>query len=151
REVFDIPQDAFVVGMVAANKGVSPPRKAFPQVFQAFARLHREHPDSILYLHTELTGLHQGINMGAALEACGVPLDAVRYTSQWQLEKGVPPEELAAIYAAFDVLANPSYGEGFGIPIVEAQACGRPVIVTDHSAMTELCGAGWLVGGDRWY
>ena len=29
--------------------------------------------------------------------------------------------------------------------------CGTPVIVTDHSAMPELCGAGWVVGGDDWY
>ena len=54
-------------------------------------------------------------------------------------------------YNAFDVLASPSYGEGFGIPIIEAQACGVPVIVSDWTAMTELCGAGWLVDGDSWY
>ena len=42
-------------------------------------------------------------------------------------------------------------GEGFGIPIVEAQACGLPVIASDHSAMTELTHAGWLVSGDPWW
>ena len=44
---------------------------------------------------------------------------------------------------AADVLLNPSYGEGFGLPIAEAQACGTPVIVGDNSAQAELRGAGW--------
>jgi glycosyltransferase involved in cell wall biosynthesis len=57
---------------------------------------------------------------------------------------------MAHMYSAMDVLLNPSYGEGFGVPIVEAQACGTPVIVTDWTAMSELCGAGWLVGGEPW-
>ena len=42
-------------------------------------------------------------------------------------------------------------GEGFGIPIIEAQACGVPVIASDHSAMTELTHAGTLVSGDPYW
>lgn len=151
RDLMKIPQDAFVVGMVAANKGALPPRKAFPQVFQAFSRLRAKHPDAYLYLHTELAGVHGGVNLGALAAACGIPPAAIRYTPPWQMEMGADPEALACVYSMMDVLANPSYGEGFGIPIMEAQACGTPVIVTDHSAMRELCGAGWLVGGDPWY
>jgi glycosyltransferase involved in cell wall biosynthesis len=41
----------------------------------------------------------------------------------------------------------PSQGEGFGIPVIEAQACGVPVIVSDFSAQPELVGSGWAVGG----
>ena len=40
-----------------------------------------------------------------------------------------------------------SYGEGFGIPTIEAQACGTPVIVSEFAASTELMGDGWLVEG----
>jgi glycosyltransferase involved in cell wall biosynthesis len=46
-----------------------------------------------------------------------------------------------------DVLASPSFGEGFGVPVIEAQACGTPVIVNDFSAQPELVGAGWTVEG----
>src|SRR5690606_3301616 len=143
--------DDFLVGMVAANKGATPPRKAFPQVFQAFARLRRTHKNAYLYLHCEMSTAHSGINLRALAHACGIPGDAIKHTPSRQFVLGVEPEQVALLHSAFDVLANPSYGEGFGIPIIEAQACGTPVIVTDFSAMRELCGSGWLVGGDPWY
>ena len=152
KQMLGLPKDAFVVGMVAANKSNMPCRKAFPQVFQAFARFHETHPDAILYLHTAKDGGDHGINLIALADQCGLPLEAVRWTSEFDLAMGLINYEFMAIfYSAMDVLANPSYGEGFGIPIVEAQACGVPVIVTDYTAMPELCGAGWLVEGDPWY
>ena len=151
REEMGIPAGAFVVGMVAANIGTHPPRKAFPQVFQAFAAFQRAHPDALLYLHTEMHGANNGINLMALADICQVPRDAVRFQDQLNLELGIHPATVAEFYNAMDVLANPSYGEGFGIPIVEAQACGTPVIVTEWTAMPELCGAGWRVGGEPWY
>lgn len=151
REKFLIPKDAFVIGMVAANKGRTPARKAFPEVMQAFAEFKRECPKAHLHLHTDPTTAGQGVPMMRLMERCGVPKDAVTFAHPIRVELGMPTLEMAKMYSAFDVLANPSYGEGFGIPIVEAQSCGCPVIVTDFSAMTELCGAGWLVEKDDWY
>jgi glycosyltransferase involved in cell wall biosynthesis len=56
---------------------------------------------------------------------------------------------LAKVYSAGDVLLMPSAGEGFGVPTIEAQACGLPVIVTDATAQAELCGSGWRVRVDE--
>lgn len=150
RQRMGIPEDAFVVGMTAANKGTTPPRKAFPQVLQAFSRVRKQHKNAFLYLHCDPLA-RLGLRLGPLAESVGIPEDAIRYTTPLQLELGIPDEQMAELYAGFDVLANPSYGEGFGVPIIEAQACGIPVIVTDCTAMSELCGDGWAVGGDEWY
>jgi glycosyltransferase involved in cell wall biosynthesis len=55
-------------------------------------------------------------------------------------------EDMAAIYSALDVLLATSGGEGFGLPVIEAQACGAPVIVTNCTAQPELVGAKWSPG-----
>ena len=55
---------------------------------------------------------------------------------------GVSDTVLASIYNCFDVFTLPTRGEGFGLPILEAMACGVPVVVTDYSAHTEWVGDG---------
>jgi glycosyltransferase involved in cell wall biosynthesis len=146
-----LPEDAFVVGMVAANKGTAPSRKAFPQAFEAFAELHRKHPDTLLYLHTAKQASGVGLDLLALADICGIPSNAIRFTPEFEIQCGVEYEKMAIVYSALDVLMNPAYGEGFGIPIVEAQACGAPVIVNDFSAMSELAGPGWKIGGEKFY
>ena len=58
----------------------------------------------------------------------------------------VPDEELAALYRGARVVAYPSLYEGFGIPVLEAMACGAPVVTSRGGAMEELAdGAAELV------
>ena len=151
RDAMSIPRDAFLVGMVAANQGNQmQARKGWPQAFDAFARFARDHDDVYLYCHTREKILNgQGIDLEILRHAVGIPQGRIQFVDQEKLTLGLPSKAIASTYAGLDVLLNPSWGEGFGIPILEAQACGVPVIVSDHSAMTELCGSGWLVGGDR--
>ena len=53
---------------------------------------------------------------------------------------GVPLEETARFYQAADVLVYPSFNETFGLPILEAMACGCPVVTSNTSAMPEIAG-----------
>ncbi len=53
---------------------------------------------------------------------------------------GVPLQETAYFYRAADVFVYPSFNETFGLPILEAMACGCPVITSDRSSMPEIAG-----------
>lgn len=139
--------DGFVVGMVAANKGNAPSRKGFPEAFMAFSKFHKTHPDAILYVHTDKDGRFHGLNLPYLAACCDIPSEAVIFTDPHALDLGIPDAHMAALYSAFDVLLAPSLGEGFGLPVIEAQACGTPVIVTNWTAQPELVGGGWTVDG----
>ena len=52
----------------------------------------------------------------------------------------VPDEEIARLYRGAAVYAYPSMFEGFGMPIVEAMACGTPVVASTHPSLDEACG-----------
>lgn len=145
RDALGIPGDAFVYGMVAANIGL-PIRKGFPEAFAAFAKVHAKHPDTFLYLHTAAKSTQLGAKLYRLLDELEVPKNAYAFVDQFSYEMGlIPLEMMPPMYSALDVLVNPAYGEGFGMPIIEAQSCGTPVILADNTAMSELCGGGWLV------
>ena len=61
---------------------------------------------------------------------------------QYQKFVGYPEDWMSAMYSSLDVHLLASMGEGFGIPTLEAQACGCPVIVGDWTASGELCFSG---------
>jgi glycosyltransferase involved in cell wall biosynthesis len=52
----------------------------------------------------------------------------------------VPEEDLAALYSGADVFCFPSMYEGFGLPILEAMACGTPVVTSTRGALPEIAG-----------
>ena len=86
-----------------------------------------------------------------------LPLVLVGATKPWAHELPgvtltgfVPDDELAAIYSGARALVFPSDDEGFGLPTVEALACGTPVVATDIPVLREVLGerATFVASGD---
>lgn len=153
REFMGVSEDTFLVGIVAANKanGIVH-RKAFAENLLAFAAFHKKYPDSQIYIHTEPSRAYGGFELAGLLRAVGLDKNAVMLPDRFAVRQGYPEEHMAAFYTAFDVLLSTSYGEGFGIPTVEAQACGTRVITSNFAASKDLASEdSWLIDGQPFW
>jgi glycosyltransferase involved in cell wall biosynthesis len=140
--------DKFVIGINAANQ--DPDRKGYWEQLAAFKTFSERHDDALMLIHTRANTQH-GVDIGAMVEQLGLQGKAVP-GDQYAIAAGMVTEgSMVSWHGVMDVLSNCSWGEGFGLPILQSQACAVPVVVTDYSAMSELCGAGWKVKGqEKW-
>jgi len=127
----------FLVNVVAANSGK---RKNFPAIFEAWKMFYAKHPDAILYLHTEITGKWaDGENLAELMQLYGIDDNSVLFVSQYHYNTGqIGSDYLNLLYNTSDVHLNTCVGEGFGLPIMDAQACGCPTIVPDFAGAGEI-------------
>jgi len=148
RRAAGLTEDNFVIGINQANNDAI--RKALPEQMLAFAKFAETHPDAMLTLHT---GVHQegGQDLEAVAENLGI-IDLVRVVDQYRYTSGmISAPDLNEWYNVIDVLSQAVYAEGFGLPVMEAQAAGTPVITTDASSMTEINPYGVKVGGQPFW
>lgn len=130
----------FVVGCVARNQ----PRKNIPALVKAFAALAGRIDNLHLYLH--MNPCDVGFDIVTLLRRYGLEGKADVPGPDFSLHHALEDEQLNRLYNLFDVMALPSTGEGFGLPILESMAAGVPVVATDYSACSELLqGRGELV------
>lgn len=92
--------------------------------------------------HQLLVAGAAGWNTGSIfrkMEELGLREDQVRFLGV------LPEEDMRSFYAGAALFVLPSLYEGFGIPVVEAMACGAPVVVSDASALVEVSEGAGLV------
>jgi glycosyltransferase involved in cell wall biosynthesis len=116
--------------------GTLEPRKNLETLVRAFAQVQRGRPEQLVLAGRLGWKYHELLRL---IEALGAG-DAVRLLGY------VPDDDLPALYNLACVLVYPSLYEGFGLPVVEAMACGTPVITSDRTSLAELgAGAALLV------
>lgn len=110
--------------------GTLEPRKNLTTLLRAFAAIKDDLPHQLILVGPEgwLTG---------ELKAT---LDELRLGDRIRLTGFVTDEELGGWYSAADLFAFPSHYEGFGLPVVEAQRCGAPVLSSNTSAFPGVVG-----------
>lgn len=119
-----------IVRPFVLSVGTLEPRKNLPTLLRAFARIAGEVPHDLVlagpegWMTDEIHDTRRRLNLG----------DRLRFTGY------VEAEVLPAWYSAADLFVYPSLYEGFGLPPLEAMACGTPVITSDVSSLPEVVG-----------
>jgi glycosyltransferase involved in cell wall biosynthesis len=154
REIIGFDDDDFVVSIINANKasgagGIH--RKAWAENILAFSIFAQDKPDARLYMHTERYGNYGGLALDFLAKACGLRPEQYRFVNQHAMHNGIPNEAMAAIFSATDCLLAATLAEGFGLTVLEAQACGTVAVVNNFSAQPELLGDGWLTEGQPYW
>jgi alpha-1,3-rhamnosyl/mannosyltransferase len=127
-----------VVPPYALFVGLAQPRKNLEAVATVFARMNARVDDLSLVLAGD-DGYPEG-RLATILKATGVAekIRLLGYTDT---------ADLPALYSGARVLLFPSRDEGFGLPALEAMACGCPVVASDRGALPEVLGPGGLCFG----
>jgi glycosyltransferase involved in cell wall biosynthesis len=131
RSRYGIGDQPYILGLSSLQ-----PRKNFARLIEAFhlARQAASLPHRLIigggkgWLYDEIFAKVQQLGLAEHVHFPGYIAD----------------EDLPALYSAADFFAYPSLYEGFGLPIIEALACGTPVLTADNSCLPEAGGPGAL-------
>ncbi|MCA9994232.1 MAG: glycosyltransferase family 4 protein, partial [Anaerolineales bacterium] len=135
RHKYQLPAN-FIFTLVAAS-----PRKNAKGLLRIFARLpitlRKKYPLFMVQTHDLLqTGIQKEI-------------ERLNLTNQVHFLPQMSDEELALLYNASSVFVFPSLYEGFGLPVLEAMACGTPVVASSLTSIPEVSGKAAILADPR--
>lgn len=116
--------------------GSADARKNLPRLLEAFSQVRRLHPTCQFVL--------SGVGKGTASPLYPI-VAGLNLESSVRLVGYVPDNDLPALYNGATAFVFPSLYEGFGLPVLEALACGTPVLTSNLSALPEVTGAAALL------
>lgn len=126
RARYHLPQQPFVLSV-----GTVQPRKNYPALVEAVARLRaRGHALSVV-----IAG-----GRGWLEDPIYTAIDALGMREHVHFTGFARDEDLPALYSMAACFALPSLYEGFGLPVLEAMACGTPVVTSSISSLPEVAG-----------
>ncbi len=117
------------------------PRKNVPELIYAFAKIYRDLPDGQQLVILGGEGRH--------LTQLKLLVEALDLKDEVRFPGFVGTEELPSFYNGADLFVYPSLYEGFGLPPIEAMACGTPVITSNVSSLPEVVGEAALTVNPR--
>lgn len=125
RQRYHLPERYVIV------VGTIEPRKNYPRLLRALTQVRKDHPDLALVVVGSKGWLYE--NFFREIEGLNA--------QSWVIFPGfVDDADLPSVYSGATLMAMPSVYEGFGLPILEAMACGVPVVSSNQASLPELGG-----------
>ena len=136
KEALGFDPDGFLILRVDRNSI----RKDFGATWRAIVPVMHEHPEVHGHFQCQGNDPAGGPIFPATFSRDEATMNRFHLPAEetYNTFRGWPTEDLVALYNAADVFVTTSMGEGFGLTIAEAMACGVPVIAQDCSAVSEL-------------
>lgn len=141
KESFGYDPDGFLALRIDRNSW----RKDFGATWKALIPVMARHTDVHAHFHCAENDPAGGPILPAMFSRRPDFADRFHTPGGFSVAGGWPEESLVALYNAADVFVSTSMGEGFGLTIAEALACGTPVIAQDCSAISEVASAGAML------
>lgn len=120
-------------------------RKNYADSWRALRPLLRKYTDIDVHFHCLPVEPSEGINLKAFISKDEDIRDRVSFSPNLGGFHGWDEDAMTLLYSAADVFLSTSFGEGFGLTIAEAMACGTPVIAQNASAIPEVVGPGGIL------
>ena len=133
KKSLGFPATCHLVSLVLTNNSF-PSRKAIDINLIGAANFANQHPDVKLFIHCRKGAKDIGIDIVSLLPMLKIDNSQISTAGA----KGLTDEAMDKVMAATDTLVFCSAGEGFGVPIIEAQYWGSAVVTTDCTSMAEL-------------
>lgn len=141
KKAFGFEKKDFLVLRVDKNSG----RKDYPATWKALVPFMHRHKEVKVHFHAQGAGLEHGLDMQSMFTRDPETNNRFYLPGNLDTFVGWPEENLVGLYNAADVFITTSRGEGFGLGIAEAMACGLPVIAQNVSAIPEVVGPGGIL------
>lgn len=142
KRAFGFDPDHFLVGRIDTNSG----RKDYPSLVRSLWPLMKKYKDIDVHFHCADNAPGVGVRFQAMLSR-EPDIDPARFhfPGLHSTFEGWQQADVNVLMSAFDVFVSTSRGEGFGLTLGEAAACGIPIVAQNVSAIPEVVGPGGIL------
>lgn len=139
KKLLQLPDDSILVLRVDRNSF----RKNFADTWKALVPVMHENPNVHVWFHCKIEG--DDVELAQVVSRDMAIADRFHWPADLNTWSGWSLQDLVAVYNAADIFVSTSMGEGFGLTLGEAAACGLPIVAQNVSSIPEVVGPGGIL------
>lgn len=139
KKLLNIPDDSILILRVDRNSH----RKNYADTWKALVPVMHENPKVHVWFHCKIEG--DDVELAQVISRDMSIADRFHWPADHNTFTGWTVQDLVAVYNAADIFVSTSMGEGFGLTLGEAAACGVPIVAQNVSSIPEVVGPGGIL------